>query len=83
MLWLACPRVGLDDRNQFDSCRDFPGRLTGLRDLIPELQRWGTRAFTDCNPWGQGTRSKSVSDREALCALVRTIEADGIFLNRY
>ena len=35
VLWQAYPRIGLDDRNQFDFYRDMPGGTTRLR-------RWST-----------------------------------------
>ena len=34
VLWHAYPRIGLDDRNQFDFYRDMPGGLDGFENLL-------------------------------------------------
>ena len=81
VLWHAYPRIGFDDRNQFDFYRDMPGGLDGLRDLGRRLRERGVRVFIDYNPWDTGTRREGTSDVDALAALVAAIEADGIFLD--
>jgi formylglycine-generating enzyme required for sulfatase activity len=81
VLWHAYPRIGLDDRNQFDFYRDMPGGLKGLRSAIRELHHAGVKAFIDYNPWDTGTRREPRSDLDALCDLIRSLEADGIFLD--
>jgi len=81
VLWHAYPRIGLDDRNQFDFYRDLPGGLKGVRRLATEFHRAGVRVFVDYNPWDTGTRREGRSDLDVLGELVRTIDADGIFLD--
>ena len=81
VLWHAYPRIGFDDRNQFDFYRDMPGGLRGLRGLVDELHGRGVRVFVDYNPWDTGTRREGVSDLEALARLLDAIDADGIFLD--
>jgi formylglycine-generating enzyme required for sulfatase activity len=81
VLWHAYPRIGIDDRNQFDFYRDQPGGLDGLRELALELQRAGLKVFIDYNPWDTGTRREPTTDIEALVDLMRRINADGIFLD--
>lgn len=81
VLWHAYPRIGFDERNQFDFYRDQPGGLPGLRKLVRALHRRGVKAFIDYNPWDTGTRREAVSDADALVEVVRAIEADGIFLD--
>lgn len=81
VLWHAYPRIGLDDRNQFDFYGDMPGGLAGLRELSRELHRHGVRVFIDYNPWDTGTRREGKSDLDALAELVQAVEADGIFLD--
>jgi len=81
VLWHAYPRIGFDDRNQWDFYRDMPGGLDGLRALSRALHRGGVKVFINYNPWDTGTRREQKSDAEMLAELVAAIEADGIFLD--
>jgi formylglycine-generating enzyme required for sulfatase activity len=81
LLWHAYPRIGVDDRNQFDFFRDMPGGLEGLRQLCGRAHARGVRVFINYNPWDTGTRREGVTDEEALADLVAAIDADGIFLD--
>jgi formylglycine-generating enzyme required for sulfatase activity len=81
VLWHAYPRIGLDDRNQFDFYRDQPGGLAGLRGAVDELHRAKVKVFLDYNPWDTGTRREGRSDLDALCDVVGALDADGIFLD--
>jgi formylglycine-generating enzyme required for sulfatase activity len=81
VLWHAYPRIGLDDRNQFDFYRDMPGGLAGLRGVVDALHAAGVKAFIDYNPWDTGTRREGKPDLDALCDIVRALDVDGIFLD--
>ena len=81
VLWHAYPRIGFDERNQFDFYRDVPGGLTGLRNVARTLHSRGVKVFIDYNPWDTGTRREGQPDVDALAEIVRSIEADGIFLD--
>jgi len=81
VLWQAYPRLGIDERNQFDFYRDLPGGLRGLRRAVRHFQRRGVRVYVDYNPWDVGTRREQGSDLDVLVELVRTLGVDGIFLD--
>lgn len=81
VLWQAYPRIGADERNQFDFFRDMPGGLAGGRDVSRRFHAQGIKVFIPYNPWDTGTRREEVSDELALANLVSAIEADGIFLD--
>ncbi|MEO8616655.1 MAG: SUMF1/EgtB/PvdO family nonheme iron enzyme [Luteolibacter sp.] len=81
VLWHAYPRIGLDDRNQFDFYRDQPGGLKGLREVVDELHRAGVRSYIDYNPWDLNTRRETKSDVDAICEMVAALGVDGIFLD--
>ena len=81
VLWHAYPRIGLDDRNQFDFYRDQPGGLPGLRQAVAEFHRAAVRVFLDYNPWDTDTRREDKEDLAALADMVVALDADGIFLD--
>ena len=81
VLWHAYPRIGVDERNQFDFYRDLPGGLAGVRNMVGKFQHCGVRVYLDYNPWDTGTRREGKSDFEALAELVKELQADGVFLD--
>jgi len=81
VLWHAYPRIGLDDRNQFDFYRDMPGGLQGLRAVVGQFHRQGVRVYIDYNPWDTATRREGGEDLAALAEMVGALGADGIFLD--
>ena len=81
VLWQAYPRLGIDERNQFDFYRDLPGGLDGLRLAVRRFHRRGVKVYIDYNPWDVGTRREKASDLDVLAELVGTLEVDGIFLD--
>ncbi len=81
VLWHAYPRIGADDRNQFDFFRDMPGGLAGVRYAVQDFHHRGVKVFLPYNPWDTGTRREKEPDEEALAHLVAALEADGLFLD--
>ena len=81
VLWHAYPRIGVDQRNQFDFYRDAPGSLAGLRNVVHQFQRRGVRVYIDYNPWDTGTRREDKPDLDVLVDMVQALDADGIFLD--
>ena len=81
VLWHAYPRIGVDERNQFDFYRDVPGGLRGLRDVVHQLQRRAVKVYIDYNPWDTGTRREDKPDLDALVDVVQALDVDGIFLD--
>lgn len=81
VLWHAYPRIGLDDRNQFDFYREMPGGLPELRKISEQFHQKGVKVFINYNPWDTGTRREGAPDVEALINIVKEIDADGIFLD--
>lgn len=81
VLWQAYPRIGVDDRNQFDFYRDMPGGLAGLRAMVDQLHQARIRVFLAYNPWDTGTRREPTTDADAIAAMVGALDADGVFLD--
>jgi hypothetical protein len=81
IFWHDYPRIGADERNQFDFFRQMPGGLEGVRGAVRRFQKLGVKVFIPYMPWDVGTRREEVSDAQALAGIVGAIEADGIFLD--
>ena len=81
VLWHAYPRIGVDQRNQFDFYRDMPEGLAGVRDVVHRCRQRGVRVFINYNPWDTGTRREELSDLDLLVDMVRQLDVDGIFLD--
>lgn len=81
VLWHAYPRIGFDERNQYDFYRGFPGGLAGLKKIINQFHEKGVKVFIDYNPWDTGTRREGQSDIDLLCEIISALNADGIFLD--
>jgi hypothetical protein len=77
VLWHAYPVIGIDDRNQFDYYRG----VSGIRELVADLQARGLRVFVNYNPWDVGTRREPVADDLAIAELVCELGVDGVFLD--
>ncbi|MES1221866.1 MAG: hypothetical protein ABUT20_40585, partial [Bacteroidota bacterium] len=81
VLWHAYPRIGFDERNQFDFYREFPGGLAGLRNIVKQFHQKNIKVFIDYNPWDKGTRREDKPDMDMLADIIKAIGADGIFLD--
>jgi hypothetical protein len=81
ILWQAYPRIGIDERNQFDFYTDMPGGLDGLKKLVAKFHEKGIKVMVCYNPWDTGTLRYKLNDVDALVELVTAIDADGIYLD--
>ncbi|MBW6461192.1 MAG: SUMF1/EgtB/PvdO family nonheme iron enzyme, partial [Bacteroidales bacterium] len=71
-LWPTWPRLGVDQRNQWDLFTDLPG---GLETLRPD----GVKLFICYNPWDESTRAEDPYD--GLAKLIEATDADGVVLD--
>lgn len=75
LLWHAYPRIGFDERGQFDFYRDMPGGLARLRAEVSDVfHAHGIRVFVDYNPWADGGYAE-------LAEIVAALDADGVMLD--
>jgi len=81
MIWPTWPRLGLDERNQWDMYRDLPGGLAELRRQSAYAREHGTRYFIAYNPWDESTRRED--HLKGMEEMLRAINADGVVLDTW
>lgn len=78
-IWPTWPRLGLDQRNQWDMYRDLPGGLAELRRQVDLAHQLGKKYFISYNPWDESTRHEDhIAGMEDM---MRTLDADGVVLD--
>jgi iron(II)-dependent oxidoreductase len=81
MIWPTWPRLGLDQRNQWDMYRDLPGGLDEVRRQAGAMHQRGGRYFISYNPWDESTRHEEhITGMESL---LKRIDADGVVLDTW
>lgn len=78
-IWPTWPRLGLDQRNQWDLYRDLPGGTEQLRNFIRMSRPYGTRFFIAYNPWDMSTRKED--HYRGMAQLIKETDADGVVLD--
>lgn len=78
-IWPTWPRLGLDQRNQWDLYRDLPGGTAQLRNFVRMSRLSGTKFFIAYNPWDNSTR---IEDHyKGMARLISETDADGVVLD--
>jgi hypothetical protein len=78
-IWPTWPRLGLDQRNQWDLYRDLPGGTRQLRNFARLSRLSGTKFFIAYNPWDNSTRKED--HYRGMAQLISETEADGVVLD--
>jgi gamma-glutamyl hercynylcysteine S-oxide synthase len=78
-IWPTWPRLGLDNRNQWDLYRDLPGGAEQLKQAAILFRKSGTRFFIAYNPWDNSTRKED--HLNGMAKLIAETEADGVVLD--
>jgi formylglycine-generating enzyme required for sulfatase activity len=78
-IWPTWPRLGLDQRNQWDLYRDLPGGTGQLRNFVRMSRLSGTRFFIAYNPWDNSTRKED--HYKGMAQLIAETDADGVVLD--
>jgi len=79
LLWPTWPRLGLDERNQWDLFRDLPGGTDQLRNFARMSRQYGTKFFINEVPWDNSTRKED--ELKGMGKLIAETEADGVVLD--
>ena len=78
LIWPTYPNMGIDDRNQHDMTRSMPGGVPGVKKMIADFHARGVRVLFPMMMWDQGTRDPGKPWPEAIAALMKELDADGI-----
>ncbi len=78
-IWPTWPRLGLDQRNQWDMYRDLPGGTEQLKTIARLSRQYNTRLFIAYNPWDNSTRQED--HYKGMAQLISETEADGVVLD--
>jgi gamma-glutamyl hercynylcysteine S-oxide synthase len=78
-IWPTWPRLGLDERNQWDLYRDLPGGTGQLKNLARLSRISGTRFFIAYNPWDNSTRTED--HYRGMAQIISETDADGVVLD--
>lgn len=81
MLWPTWPRLGVDQRNQWDMYKDLPGGLEEIRRQVHVAREAGTRYFISYNPWDESTRRED--HLAGMEDMLRKLDADGVVLDTW
>jgi hypothetical protein len=84
LIWPVYPRIGIDERTQWDFFDDVPGGREGLRAMAQRARERGVRFFVPYKPWDRSAElhgRPGGADHERLAELVADVEADGAFLD--
>lgn len=78
-LWPTWPRLGLDQRNQWDLYRDLPGGIRQLSAFVKLSQQTGTKFFIEYNPWDKSTRAED--HLKGMAEIIARTGSDGVVLD--
>lgn len=78
-IWPTWPRLGVDERNQWDHYRDLPGGLAKLWEISQFANKNKTRFFIAYNPWDQSTRAED--PYRGMANIIKAVDADGVVLD--
>ncbi len=78
-IWPTWPRLGLDQRNQWDLYGELPGGTSQLRSFARLSRQSGTKFFIAYNPWDTSTRKED--HYKGMAQLIAETEADGVVLD--
>lgn len=79
ILWPTWPRLGLDQRNQWDLYGDLPGGMTELQRQVDFAHEHETHYFISYNPWDTDTRDED--HLKGMERLLRQTNSDGVVLD--
>lgn len=81
LIWHQYPRLGLDERSQWDFFEQFPGGLEALREAVEYAHSRGTRVLLPFKPWDHSPEDDDTDTVRKLCHVMAATDADGLFFD--
>ncbi|MFZ1015852.1 MAG: formylglycine-generating enzyme family protein, partial [Terracidiphilus sp.] len=78
LVWATYPNMGIDNRNQLQMVESMPGGVSGVRQMVADFHRRGVRVLFPMMMWDEGTHEPEQPWPDAIAALMKEIDADGI-----
>ena len=80
-IWNQYPRLGVDQRSQWDFHDDFPGGRAAIREAVDQFHAHGVKVLLPYIPWDQGPGETIDSMGDEFAKLVADTDADGYQLD--
>lgn len=80
-IWNQYPRLGVDQRSQWDFHDDFPGGRKAIREAVDQFHAKGVKVLLPYIPWDQGPTETTESMGDDFAKLVADTDADGYQLD--
>lgn len=81
ILWNQYPRLGVDERTQWDFYNDFPGGRQALRQAVDQFHAQGVRVLLPFIPWDRNESESTSSMGDELARIARDTDLDGFHLD--
>ncbi len=80
-IWNQYPRLGVDQRSQWEFFDQFPGGRAAIREMAELLHSRGVYLFLPYIPWDRGEEESTGSMGDRLAELIADTDADGCQLD--
>lgn len=81
ILWNQYPRLGVDERTQWNFYDDFPGGRAALRKAVDQFHAHGVRVLFPFIPWDRNEAESTESMGDELARIARDTGLDGFHLD--
>lgn len=75
ILWHQYPRLGIDQRSQWEFFDDFPGGRKGIKEIVENANSYDVKVFLPFKPWDI---DKNVTEEELIDEFVKLLKDTGV-----
>lgn len=80
-IWNQYPRLGVDQRSQWDFYDDFPGGRSALKEMVEEFHEKDVKVLLPYIPWDRGKEESTESMGDEFARIIADTGADGYQLD--